>query len=49
MKIRIVDGLPIVSVTLEQDGKQVAFENVLLDTGSGGSLFPTDKLNEADI
>jgi hypothetical protein len=49
MKIRIVEGQPMVSVALQQDGKQVAFKNVLLDTGSGGSLFPTDKLNEADI
>jgi hypothetical protein len=49
MKIRIFKGQPMVSVTLEQDGKHVEFENVLLDTGSGGSLFPTDKLNEAGI
>jgi hypothetical protein len=49
MKIRVVDGQPIVSVTLEHDGQRVEFENVLLDTGSGGSLFPTDKLNQAGI
>ncbi|MCZ7668612.1 MAG: aspartyl protease family protein [Chloroflexi bacterium] len=49
MKIRIVGGQPLVSVALQHDGKYVEFKNVLLDTGSGGSLFPTDKLNQASI
>ena len=49
MKIRVVDKLPLVSVTLSQNNRQVTFPNVLLDTGSAGCVFSTDKLREAGI
>lgn len=49
MKIRIIDKLPLVSVTLSQNDRQVTLPNVLLDTGSAGCVFSTDKLREAGI
>ncbi|MBI5653221.1 MAG: retropepsin-like domain-containing protein [Chloroflexi bacterium] len=39
MKIQLRDGLPFVSVSLMVDGKQITCANVLLDTGSAGTVF----------
>lgn len=44
MKIVIRDGLPFVSVTIRREEKILTLENVLLDTGSAGTIFPADKL-----
>jgi predicted aspartyl protease len=44
MKIRLCDGLPFVSVVLEYQGQRLLMENTLLDTGSAGTVFATDKL-----
>lgn len=44
MKIRIKNGLPFISVTLVHHGQRVTLKNVLLDTGSAGSIFSTDKV-----
>ena len=49
MKIEVQDGLPFVSVLIEQGEKQLKLENVLLDTGSAGSIFSSDRLKEAGI
>lgn len=49
MRIRVVDELPLVSVTLTQNNRQVTLPNVLLDTGSAGCVFSADKLREAGI
>ena len=49
MKIEIQDGLPFVTVTITQGKKQLRLENVLLDTGSTGSIFSSDRLEEAGI
>ena len=49
MKIRFVGQLPFVSVTLMQGGKTAVFENVLLDTGSGSSVFSAHMLQQAGI
>ncbi len=49
MKIRDVEGLPLVMVHLQQGERNVIFENVLLDTGSAGSIFSVDKLEQAGI
>lgn len=49
MKIRMTDGLPIIAVTLTQNNNTMTFPNVLLDTGSGGSVFSADKLEAAGI
>jgi len=44
MKIRLQDGLPFVTVTLGHRGQQLLFDNVLLDTGSAGTIFSADKV-----
>jgi predicted aspartyl protease len=44
MKIRLRDGLPYVVVSITHHDQQLTFENVLLDTGSAGTIFPTDKV-----
>ncbi|MCP4417996.1 MAG: hypothetical protein GY805_15345 [Chloroflexi bacterium] len=49
MKIRVLDRLPFVSVTLRQKNNILVMENVLLDTGSAGCIFSTDRLRNAGI
>lgn len=44
MRIRIKDGLPYISATLIHHSQRVTLKNVLLDTGSAGSIFSTDKV-----
>ncbi len=45
MKVRLVDGLPYVSAVLRYGGKRLELPNVLLDTGSMGTLFSVDALD----
>lgn len=49
MKILVDGGLPFVPVTIRQGEKTLMLENVLLDTGSAGTIFPTDKLKASGI
>jgi hypothetical protein len=49
MKIRIVGRLPMVSAQLTHRGRAAFFENVLLDTGSGSSIFSAAVLEGAGI
>lgn len=44
MNFRLQNGLPFCSATLEFRGKVITLDTVLLDTGSGGSVFTADKL-----
>ncbi len=44
MKIRLQDGLPYVTASLTYQRQQLSFRNVLLDTGSAGAIFSTDRL-----
>ena len=44
MRIRIKNGLPYVSATLIHRRQRVTLKNVLLDTGSAGTIFSTDKV-----
>ncbi len=44
MRIRIKNGLPYISATLIHHSQRVNLKNVLLDTGSAGSIFSTDKV-----
>ena len=44
MRIRIKNGLPYISATLIHYSRRVTLKNVLLDTGSAGSIFSTDKV-----
>lgn len=44
MRIRIKNGLPYTSAILAHHSQRVTLKNVLLDTGSAGSIFSTDKV-----
>jgi hypothetical protein len=49
MKIHLRDGLPLVTVALNHQGRQWVLQHVLLDTGSAGSLFSADELLKINI
>ncbi|HMQ55987.1 MAG TPA: retropepsin-like aspartic protease [Anaerolineae bacterium] len=49
MKIKVTEGLPFVTVTLVYQGKQLTIENVLLDTGSAGSIFSIDQVDALNL
>lgn len=42
-------GLPFCQVTLIYKGKSMSLDNVLIDTGSAGSVFKMDKVDELGI
>lgn len=42
-------GLPFCTVNLRYNGKSISINNVLLDTGSGGSVFKMDVVEEIGI
>lgn len=49
VKLDIKYGLPFCRVSLEYIGKSMTFDNVLLDTGSGGTVFKMDKVDRMGI
>jgi hypothetical protein len=49
MKIVLRNGLPYVTATLIFQDRQIELENVLLDTGSAGTVFSTDKLAQIGL
>lgn len=42
-------GLPFCQVTLMHKGNYIALDNVLLDTGSGGTVFKMDRVDEIGV
>ena len=44
MKIRIKNGLPYISAILIHRRQRVTLKNALLDTGSAGTIFSSDKV-----
>lgn len=44
MKLRLKDGLPCVALSLSFRGQSLQLENVLVDTGSAGTVISTDKV-----
>jgi predicted aspartyl protease len=44
LTIRLQDGLPFVSTALVYQGHRLTLDNVLVDTGSGGTIFSADKV-----
>jgi len=44
MRIHLRDGLPYVRASLTYRGQQLSFRNVLLDTGSAGTILSTDRV-----
>ena len=49
VKIRLEHGLPFISVTVCYRGKSLTLDDVLLDTGSAGTLFSADQLDDVGI
>lgn len=49
MKLQMVDGLPIVSISLKYKGKMLNLDNVLLDTGCSTTIFDTDKVEGVSL
>lgn len=46
MKIHLHQGLGYVTVSLAYQGRSLTLNNILLDTGSAGSIFSVDKMLE---
>jgi len=44
MKIEPIDGLPFISVSISFRGQEITLSNVLIDTGSAGTIFKADLL-----
>ena len=42
MRLSLQNNLPFVTVTLVYNGKRLEIPNVLIDTGSGGTIFAAD-------
>jgi len=49
VKLDLKYGLPFCTVKLSYNGKCMSINNVLLDTGSGGSVFKMDIIEEIGI
>ncbi|OAA87800.1 retropepsin-like aspartic protease [Clostridium ljungdahlii] len=49
VKLDLKYGLPFCTVSLSYNGKKISIDNVLLDTGSGGTVFKMDVVEEIDI
>ncbi len=49
MKIRIEEGLPFVTVILVFQEQQIQLDQVILDTGSAGTIFKLGKLKSFGI
>ncbi len=49
MNIRLWNGLLFGSASLHYSGKQLICENVLIDTGSTGTVFSIDRLVDIEI
>lgn len=49
VKITVRDGLPFAVATVEHRGQEAVLENVLLDTGSAGTILSADRLAEIGV
>jgi hypothetical protein len=49
MKIRLHNGLPIVSLTITHNDKTAVLSNVLFDTGCAATVFETDQLAQIGV
>lgn len=48
-EIQLIGGLPFVRAELDYRGRHLHLDKVLVDTGSGGSVFSADRLFELDL
>lgn len=49
IKLDVKYGLPFCTVKLSYKGKSISIGNILLDTGSGGTVFKMDIVDKIDI
>lgn len=49
IELQLKYGLPFWSVKLNYKGKEIILNDILLDTGSGGTVFKMDKVEEIGI
>jgi hypothetical protein len=49
MKIQMHNGLPMVSVSLLNEGNSIHFDNVLLETGCSTTIFNTDEVDNIGL
>jgi len=49
MKLKLVEGLPFVGVSILFQGRKTWLEAVLLDTGSAGTILAADRLAEIGL
>ena len=49
IKIKEVSGLPFVEATVTFRGQSLKLENVLIDTGSAGTIFNVNKLESIGV
>jgi predicted aspartyl protease len=49
MRLQLRDSLPFVSITITHQGKKIKIPNVLVDTGSGGTILSADTLTKIGI
>ncbi|MDF2791799.1 MAG: putative aspartyl protease [Neobacillus sp.] len=49
IELQLKYGLPFCSVKLNYKGKEIILNDILLDTGSGGTVFKMDKVEEIGI
>jgi len=49
MRFTVRDGLPFVAITVRHRGKRVRITDVLIDTGSAGTLLSADALHSIGV
>jgi predicted aspartyl protease len=49
MRLQLRDNLPFVSIIVNHQGKKIKIQNVLVDTGSGGTILAADVLSKIGI
>lgn len=49
VRIELKYGLPFCNIKLSYNGNDILIDNVLIDTGSGGTVFKMDKVEEIGI
>lgn len=49
IKLQLKYGLPFCSIKLIYKNKEITLDNILLDTGSGGTVLKMDKVEEIGI
>jgi hypothetical protein len=49
MKIRLEGGLPFVTVSLSHGERELTLDRILLDTGSGATVFSADEVSHVGI